>query len=122
MQTGVTYYLATLAGDNLNGNVDLNDPCLDISNIAAQVIWREKPTVAFTVANPNVCAGACTSVTATFTGVPPFNLTYTTPNGTFTQTFSSNTSTFQVCTPINAAAGSFQLVATSLVDAWCSCN
>lgn len=123
MQTGVTYYLATLAGDNLNGNVDLNDPCLDISNIAAQVIWREKPTVNFTVANPNVCAGGCTSVTATFTGVPPFTLSYTTPgNGPQTQIFSGNSGTFQVCVPINAAAGSFQIPATSLVDAWCSCN
>ncbi|MFZ4477240.1 MAG: hypothetical protein ACOYPR_18735 [Saprospiraceae bacterium] len=123
MQTGVTYYLATLAGDNLNGNVDINDPCLDISNIAAQVIWREKPNVTFTVANPNVCAGGCTTITATFTGAPPFTLSYSTPgNGTQTQTFSGNTGTFQVCLPANAAPGSFQLTATSLVDAWCSCN
>ncbi len=123
MQTGVTYYLASIAGDNLNGNVDLNDSCLNISNIAARVIWREKPAVTFTVANPNVCAGGCTTVTATFTGAPPFTLSYTTPgNGTQTQTFSGNTGTFQVCVPANAAPGSFQLTATSLVDAWCSCN
>jgi hypothetical protein len=122
MQTGIVYYLATLAGDNLNGSVNLTDPCLDISN-AAQVIWRPKPAVSFSVSNPNVCAGGCTTVTATLTGVPPFTLSYTTPgNGPQTQTFSGNTGTFQVCVPANAAPGSFQLTATSLVDAWCSCN
>jgi hypothetical protein len=122
MQTNVTYYLATLAGDNLNGNVDLNDPCLDISNIAAQVTWRDKPSVVFSVANPNVCAGGCTMVTANFTGVPPFNLTYSTPSGTFSQVFASNTGTFQVCVPANAAPGSFQIAATALSDAWCVCG
>ncbi len=122
MQTNVTYYLATLAGDNLNGNVDLNDPCLDISNIAAQVTWRDKPSVVFSVANPNVCAGGCTMVTANFTGVPPFNLTYTIPGSApQTQVFASNTGTFQVCVPGNAAPGSFQIAATSLTDAWCGC-
>lgn len=122
MQTGVTYYLATIAGDNLNGSVDLNDPCLDISNIAAQVTWRDAPTVSFSVGNPNLCAGDCTTVTATFTGLPPFNLSYTTPNGTFTQTFPGNTGTFQVCLPPNASPGSFLIAATVITDAWCSCN
>ncbi len=121
MQTGVTYFLATIAGDNLNGSVDLNDPCLDISNIAAQVTWRDAPTVSFSVGNPNLCAGDCTTVTATLTGVPPFNLSYTTPNGTFTQTFSGNTGTFQVCLPPNAPPGSFLIAATAITDAWCSC-
>jgi hypothetical protein len=122
MQTGVTYYLATLAGDNLNGNVDLNDPCLDISDVAAQLIWRDKPSVTFSVANPDVCAGNCTTVTANFTGVPPFNLTYTIPgSGPLTQTFAGNTGAFQVCVPPNAVPGSFQIAATGLSDGWCSC-
>ena len=122
MQTGVTYYLATIAGDNLNGSVDLNDPCLDISNTAAQVTWRDKPSVTFSVANPNVCAGGCTTITANFTGVPPFTLTYTVPgSGPQTQTFASNTGTFQVCVPANAAPGSFQIAAMGLTDAWCGC-
>jgi hypothetical protein len=122
MQTGVTYYLAAIAGDNLNGNVDLNDPCIDISNIAAQVTWRDAPAVSFSITNANVCAGDCTTVTATLTGVPPFNLSYTTPNGTFTQTFLGNTGTFQVCLPPHAPPGSFLIAATAITDAWCSCN
>ncbi len=122
MQTGVTYYAAAIAGNNLNGNVDLNDPCLDISN-AAQVVWRPLPTVVFSVANPNVCAGICTTITATFTGTIPFTLTYTTPaSGTVTQIFSGNTGTFQVCTPTGTPPGSLLVQATKVVDAWCTCQ
>ncbi len=122
MQTGVTYYIAAMAGNGLNGNVDLNDPCLDFSN-ALQVIWRPLPSVTFSVANPDVCAGGCTNVTATFTGTAPFTLTYVIPgNGPQTQTFTGNTGTFQVCVPAGAPAGSFQINATKVVDAWCSCE
>jgi hypothetical protein len=122
MQTGVTYYLATIVGNNQGGNVNLSDPCLDISNTAAQVIWRPRPTVTFTVANPNICAGECRTVTTTLTGTSPFNLTYTTPEGIVTQVFTSNTGAFQVCTPAGAATGALGVQATNLVDAWCTCQ
>jgi hypothetical protein len=121
MQTGVTYYIAAIAGNNAGGNVDLNDPCLDISN-AIQVTWRPLPTVTFSATNPNVCAGACTTVTANFMGTAPFTLTYTTPAGTAMQTFSGNTGTFQVCTAAGAPPGSFSVEATALMDAFCTCN
>jgi len=122
MQTGVTYYIAAIAGNNLNGNVDLNDPCLDISN-AIPVVWWPLPTVTFSTANPNVCAGACTTVTATFTGTAPFTLTYTTPtSGTVTQTFPGNTGTFQVCTLPGSPPGNLVVQATSVVDSNCTCE
>ncbi|MDX2135434.1 MAG: hypothetical protein SFV52_11620 [Saprospiraceae bacterium] len=123
MQTGVTYYLATIAGDELGGNVDLSDSCLDISNIAARVVWRPLPTVAFSVANPDVCPGGCTNITAAFTGTSPFTLTYTAPGlGPVTQTFPGNTGTFQVCVPANGPLGGFLVAATSLTDGFCSCQ
>jgi hypothetical protein len=118
----VAYYLATIAGDNLNGNVDLADPCLDISNTAAQVTWRPLPAVAFSVNNPAICAGECRTVMATFTGTPPFSLTYNTPFGAFTQTFGGNTGTFQVCAPAGTPPGTLTVQATSLTDAWCLCQ
>lgn len=81
------------------------------------------PAVTFSVANPNVCAGACTTVTASFTGTPPFTLTYSTPTaGTVTQTFPGNSGTFQVCVPALAQPGSLQVSATGLTDANCTCN
>lgn len=122
MQTGVTYYMAAAAGNNLNGNVDLNDPCIDFSN-ANPVIWRPLPTVSFSAANPNVCAGACTTVTATFTGTAPFILTYTSSaSGTVTLNFPSSIGTFQVCAAIGTPPGAFILQATALTDAWCTCQ
>ncbi len=122
LQTGVTYYIAAIAGNNLNGNVDLNDPCLDFSN-ALQVEWKPLPAVTFSVTNPNVCAGACTTVTATFTGTAPFTLSYTNPaTGSVTQTFSGNTGTFQVCTLPGSPPGSLVVPATALTDALCTCQ
>jgi len=122
LQTGVTYYIAAMAGNNLNGNVDLNDPCLDFSN-ALQVVWKPLPAVTFSVANPNVCAGACTTVTATFIGTAPFTLSYTNPaTGSVTQTFSGNTGNFQVCTLPGSPPGSLVVPATALTDALCTCQ
>jgi hypothetical protein len=121
IQTGVTYYIAAMAGNNLNGNVDLDDPCLDFSN-ALQVVWRPLPAVAFSLAgSPDVCAGDCRAVTATFTGTPPFTLAYTTPAGSFTRIFSGNTGSFQVCVPTGTPPGALTVQATDLTDAWCTC-
>jgi len=124
MQTGVTYYIAAMAGNGVNGNIDLNDPCLDFSN-ALQVTWRPLPAVSFSVAggNTNVCsAGDCRTLTATFTGTPPFTLSYTALGSTFTQTFSGNTGTFQVCVPAGTPTGPLQVQATALTDGWCTCQ
>jgi hypothetical protein len=122
MQTGVPYYLATIAGNNTGGNIDLNDPCLDISNTAAQVVWRPLPAVSFSVPNSDVCAGECRMVTASFTGTAPFVLTYVTPAGTFTQTFAGSTGSFQVCIPAGTPPGALIVQATALTDAWCNCQ
>ena len=122
MQAGILYFMARAVGNMLpNGEVDLTDPCIDFSN-ALQVVWRLLPTVSLSAANQNICAGECQTITATFTGTPPFNLTYTTPAGTFTQVFSGNTGSFQVCAPAAAAAGALGLQATNLTDAWCTCQ
>jgi hypothetical protein len=122
MQTGVTYYVAAVAGNNNGGNVDLSDPCLDFSNANA-IVWRPLPSVTLTAANPNVCAGGCTTVTATFTGTPPFVLTYTSPaSGTVTLNFPALTGTFEVCTSAGTQPGTLTVQATALTDAWCTCQ
>ncbi len=122
MQTGVTYYVAAIAGDNLNGNVDLNDPCLDISN-AALLIWRPLPAVVLTAPNPDLCVGNCQTIQATFTGTPPFQLTVSDPyNGNSSFTFNSNSGTFQICAPPGTPAGSMTVQAVALMDANCLCE
>ncbi|MCC7318239.1 MAG: hypothetical protein IT219_06865, partial [Bacteroidales bacterium] len=119
MTFGTTYYITAVAGNNLNGNVDPTDPCLDFSNVVV-VVWNPEPTVALT-ATTDFCAGTCTDVDAVFTGTPPFTLDYLTPWGNFTQVFATTTATFQVCAPAGTS-GVINVLATSLSDANCSCN
>jgi hypothetical protein len=122
MQTGVTYYVAAVAGNNLNGNVDPNDFCIDLSNVLT-LTWQPLPQVSLTVAgNVAVCAGDCRTVNATFTGTPPFSLTYTTVSGTFSQVFANNTGSFQVCVPAGTPPGNLNVNAVSLTDANCTCD
>lgn len=121
LQPNVTYYICAMAGNNLGGNVDLNDPCLDFSN-AIPVVWRPYPTVQLETGNPNLCAGACTDITATFSGTAPFLLTYLTPGvGLNSQTFANNTGVFQICLPPGALPGALMIQAVALTDTWCQC-
>ncbi len=120
MQTGTTYYVAAIAGDNAGGNVDLNDPCLDISN-AAELTWLPLPAVTFTTGNPDACAGNCRTITATFVGTPPFTLSVDSPAGPAIFSFQTNTGSFTICLPANAPPGDFTIQATALTDALCDC-
>jgi hypothetical protein len=127
IQPGVTYYVAQIVGDDLNGNINLLDPCLQISTAVA-VIWRPKPTLsALTVQNNNLCPGACSTVSITLTGTPPFayswevqqNGSVVTPlNVVFN--INSNTSTFQACVPASTMVGGATVVICGLTDAYCS--
>lgn len=122
MLTGITYYAAAIAGNNAGGNVDLNDDCLDVSN-ALEFTWQPSPAVQFTISDPNVCDGACSTVNVVLTGTPPFQLTVANPfNGNATYTFGTNTGTFQICPPSGTPPGNVQTTAISLSDAFCTCE
>ena len=123
MQTGVTYYIAAIAGKDLNGQVDLNDRCLDISDNAIQVTWWPKPTVVFSIDNPDVCKGDCIDFRIEFTGKPLFTLTYNNPfTGQITKTFLSHVGIIQLCIPLNAPAGSLNIESIKLTDEYCVCE
>jgi hypothetical protein len=122
MQTGVMYYVAAIAGNNAGGNVDLNDPCFDISDNAAQLIWHPLPEVELQTDNSYVCPGDCRTLMAVLIGTPPFTLTVTSPAGTTTVVFQGNTGTFEICLPPGAPPGSFTVQATALTDAYCTCE
>jgi len=122
MTLGQTYFVAALAAVGSAGNPNWPEGCRDLSFFAS-VRWLATPTVSFSVVNPAVCVGDCLLVDANFTGTPPFNLTYFIPFiGTQTQTFTSNSSTIQVCPPAGMAAGNAVLQAVSLSDANCLCE
>lgn len=127
IQPGVTYYVAQIVGDELNGNVNLQDPCLQISTAVA-VTWRPRPTLAaLTVQNNNLCPGICSTVSITLNGTPPFayswevqqNGSVVTPlNVVFNS--NNNTSTFQACVPASAMVGGATVVICGITDAYCS--
>ncbi|MFZ4635260.1 MAG: hypothetical protein ACOYNO_13735 [Saprospiraceae bacterium] len=119
MQTGITYYAAAIAGNNVGGNVSLADPCLSISN-AVQVIWRPLPSVQMS-ASPNVCQGGCATLSLQFTGTAPFELTWSTPAGTTTTTFNNITGSLEICPPAGVPLGDYTVHATALLDAFCAC-
>jgi subtilisin-like proprotein convertase family protein len=88
---------------------------------------RPKPTVTFTAINTAVCASGCLNLTATFTGTPPFLLTYSTTdsNGTqlsFGETFNSFSQQFEVCVPADAGVGGFVVAVVLLSDSFCTCQ
>lgn len=121
-QTGVTYYIGTVAGNGLNGNVDLSDPCLDFADTPATVIWRLLPTVSFSTSNSAICPGDCQIVTLNFSGSPPFSLDLNTPTGNAIITSTDPVTLLNVCPGPNATPGPFLLEAISLSDAFCVCD
>ncbi|MBK9336892.1 MAG: hypothetical protein IPM98_10010 [Lewinellaceae bacterium] len=126
MQPAVTYYVAAVVGNDLNGNVDLNDPCLDFSN-ALEVVWQPLPTVQLATPNSDVCAGGCRTLDVVLTGTGPFVVTGNLLSGgnvigTFSETLGGNTGTLILCVPGGIQPGSVTVQTTALTDAWCICE
>ena len=126
MQTGLTYYVAAVAGNNLNGNVDLTDICLDFSN-ALEVIWQPLPTIQFAAPNPDLCARDCRTLELLLSGTGSFTVAGNLVSGgnvvsTFSETFGGDTGTLILCTPAGTLPGPLLVQPTLLTDAWCICE
>lgn len=124
--TGQTYYIAAIAGNNLNGNVNPSDPCFDISNIVP-ITWRPKPAVVFTSPVSQLCTAQCATLSAAFSGTPPFSLNYSVELsgnslGNTIQTFTNNTGAITICAPASTPSGTIFLQATTLTDLFCTCE
>ncbi len=75
MQEGVTYYISSVAGNVLpDGTVDLNDPCLSVSQGTPIVFYVTPGASLDTLAQ--ICTGQTFDLPVTLTGVAPFTLTY----------------------------------------------
>ena len=128
MQLSVTYYIAAIAGDDINGNVDITyDPCLDISN-AVEVQWHPYPTVAFSSPVTDLCPNNCYyDIEIDFTGTPPFYLQgeMVDADGNIfiiDETYTTNTWNYIVCLAGDTPIGALTIQATSLTDYYCSCK
>ncbi|MCC6410087.1 MAG: gliding motility-associated C-terminal domain-containing protein, partial [Saprospiraceae bacterium] len=80
LQTGVTYYISAIAGNNVAGSVDLNDPCLNIA-FGAPVQWRPLPTASLS-GDTSFCTGGSATLVFNGTGLYPLQATYLTAGGT----------------------------------------
>ena len=100
MTYGTTYYLSAVVGDdNGTGGVDLNDPCLDVSQ-GTPIVFYKIPTATLS-GNPNVCSGTPATMTVNFTGTNPWSITYNAGAGN--QTINGITSN-PYTLPVNAPA------------------
>lgn len=126
MSLGASYYIAAIAGNELNGNVDISDPCCDVSNII-EVVWWPEPTVAFTSGADCLQPGECYSISLSFTGTPPFHFIGQVVLGgnvltSVDATYNSPSQTSELCIPVTALDGPITVEALSLSDAHCTCD
>jgi gliding motility-associated-like protein len=93
MAAGVTYYIVAVAGNGLNGSVDLTDPCLSVS-AGVPVVFNFQPA-ALLVGDQALCEGANASTPVQLSGVGPYQFVYSI-NGIQQS-------------PVNTAANSFDI-------------
>ena len=75
MQPNVTYYISAIAGNpDGAGNIDLNDPCLSVSQ-GAPVTFYALPLASIDSIAP-VCPGGAVKLPVSLSGTPPFTLVY----------------------------------------------
>lgn len=74
LQTGVTYYISAIAGNNNGGNVDLNDLCLSVTP-GAPVQWKPLPNATLT-GDATICQGESSTLSFQGTGTYPLTVTY----------------------------------------------
>lgn len=80
LQTGVTYYISAVAGNGVAGQIDFNDPCLDIAQ-GAPVQWKPLPAATLT-GDATLCLGSSTALQFAGTGSYPLTITYLDASGT----------------------------------------
>lgn len=120
LQFGVTYYISAIAGDNLAGNVDLNDLCLSVAP-GTPVQWKPMPTATL-LGDATLCLGGSTVLTFNGNGTWPLSVHYTDGinpntfvlNGPQSATLSVSPSTTTTYTLIQVLDGSAPTCSTDL--------
>ena len=70
MQTNTLYYISAIAGnDDGTGNVDLTDPCLDVS-AGVEVTFEVVPSATIS-GNETICENETVNLIISFSGTPP---------------------------------------------------
>jgi large repetitive protein len=104
MMPNVTYYISAIVGNpNGMGQIDLNDPCLEVAT-GTPVRWRPVPTANLTNGTFDICPGGAQALIVSLTGTPNYTLTYT-----------SNASVFNVNPTQNLFSINAQLQQTAVI-------
>ncbi|TNE63544.1 MAG: hypothetical protein EP344_04375 [Bacteroidetes bacterium] len=74
LQTNVTYFITAVAGNNSGGQIDPNDPCLDIAQ-GAPIQWKPLPAATLT-GDATICQGSSTVLQFAGSGSYPLSVTY----------------------------------------------
>ena len=90
-----TYYISAAAGSiGANGNINLTDPCAQVS-FGTPVVFHDESNVTIS-GNATICTGGSANISISFTGIGPFEISYTVNGTGVSQTISSNTLTLPV--------------------------
>jgi len=74
MQYGQTYYISAVVGNGVNGQVDITDPCLSVSQ-GTPVQWKPVPTASMSGA-ATICLGDMAEIQFSGTGTYPLTLSW----------------------------------------------
>lgn len=113
MVYGVTYYISAVVGNNNGaGGVDFSDVLLSVSE-GTPVIFSQIPTASIT-GGGSACQGETLFATVDFTGIGPFNITYSI-NGSIQAPISTGNNQIEIPLTSNA-----QVLIQSFSDANCT--
>ncbi len=122
---GQIYYVSAVAGNNNGtGGVDLNDPCLSVSQGIPVVFYTPSATLS---SGGSICEDVCFDFQIQFTGYPPFSFDYTVnAGGNISNEFLTSNTTSGVITLCPATygvtGGQIQITPVTLTDANCFYN
>jgi hypothetical protein len=80
LQTGVTYYIAAIAGNSTPGGIDSGDPCFNVAP-GTPIQWKALPTATLS-GDASICAGGSSVLNISGTGTFPLSLNYDDGSGT----------------------------------------
>ena len=123
LQLGVTYYISAIAGNNMAGNVDLNDLCLSVTP-GTPVQWKPLPLAEIS-GDATLCQGSNTVILFNGSGNFPLTVEYTDgsnlssllipgPQGASISVSPTMTTTFSL---VNLMDGTLPACSSTLTDA-----
>ncbi|MFK7776033.1 MAG: gliding motility-associated C-terminal domain-containing protein [Saprospiraceae bacterium] len=116
MQYGATYYISAIVGNDLNGNVDVSDPCLSVSQ-GTPVVFNSLPTATIS-GDASICAGEPADLIFNMIGNGPFDIIYQLSDGSLIPLSNITNNHIEIVFPIDNET--YTLV--SIIDNGTSCG